>query len=186
MSTINLMLADVFTAPIGDPIAASAVKTKAPPSVASIVIRVPFLHGFSHRGFATPGGVVRAKFPLATASAVAPERLGACRRLDDKEGSRGAEDAQWPHCSRFHARDLHLVMGPAAPLTSVRIRELIAGQPPGAAHGIDVDEQGNGTVTVLAKLDLTVICIGRPALPGLGPSITSRTVAKAELILSSS
>jgi len=48
---------------------------------------------------------------------------------------------------RFHARDLHLVMGPAAPATSVRFRVLIDGQPPGAAHGIDVDEQGNGTVT---------------------------------------
>jgi len=47
---------------------------------------------------------------------------------------------------RFHARDLHLVMGPAAPGTSVRFRVLIDGQPPGAAHGIDVDEQGNGTV----------------------------------------
>ena len=48
---------------------------------------------------------------------------------------------------RFHARDLHLVMGPAAPATSVRFRVLIDGQPPGAAHGIDVDEQGNGTAT---------------------------------------
>ena len=48
---------------------------------------------------------------------------------------------------RFHARDLHLVMGPAAPGTSVRFRILIDGQPPGAAHGLDVDEQGNGTVT---------------------------------------
>src|SRR6266851_86319 len=48
---------------------------------------------------------------------------------------------------RFHARDLHLVMGPAAAGTSVRFRVLIDGQPPGAAHGIDVDEQGNGTVT---------------------------------------
>src|SRR5262245_17837785 len=48
---------------------------------------------------------------------------------------------------RFHARDLHLVMGPAAPGTSVRFRVLIDGQPPGAAHGIDVDEQGGGTVT---------------------------------------
>jgi thiol-disulfide isomerase/thioredoxin len=48
---------------------------------------------------------------------------------------------------RFHARDLHLVMGPAAPGTSVRFRVLIDGQPPGAAHGIDVDEQGNGTAT---------------------------------------
>jgi hypothetical protein len=48
---------------------------------------------------------------------------------------------------RFHARDLHLVMGPAAPGTSVRFRVLIDGQPPGAARGIDVDEQGDGTVT---------------------------------------
>jgi thiol-disulfide isomerase/thioredoxin len=48
---------------------------------------------------------------------------------------------------RFHARDLHLVMGPAAPGTPMRFRVLIDGQPPGAAHGIDVDEQGNGTVT---------------------------------------
>ena len=48
---------------------------------------------------------------------------------------------------RFHARDLHLVMGPAARGTSVRFRVLIDGKPPGAAHGIDVNDQGNGTVT---------------------------------------
>jgi thiol-disulfide isomerase/thioredoxin len=48
---------------------------------------------------------------------------------------------------RFHARDLHLVMGPAAPGTSVRFRVRIDGKPPGAAHGIDVDEQGDGTLT---------------------------------------
>src|SRR6266566_4373158 len=45
---------------------------------------------------------------------------------------------------RFHARDLHLVMGPAARGTSVRFRVFIDGQAPGAAHGSDVDEQGNG------------------------------------------
>jgi thiol-disulfide isomerase/thioredoxin len=48
---------------------------------------------------------------------------------------------------RFHARDLHLVMGPAAPGASVRFRVLIDGKPPLAAHGIDTDDQGNGTVT---------------------------------------
>jgi thiol-disulfide isomerase/thioredoxin len=48
---------------------------------------------------------------------------------------------------RFHARDLHLVMGPAAPGTSVRFRILIDGQPPGTAHGADTDDQGNGAVT---------------------------------------
>ena len=48
---------------------------------------------------------------------------------------------------RFHARDLHLVMGPAAPGLPVKFRVLIDGRPPGPAHGLDVDEQGDGTVT---------------------------------------
>ena len=29
----------------------------------------------------------------------------------------------------------------------MRFRVLIDGRPPGAAHGLDVDDQGNGTVT---------------------------------------
>jgi hypothetical protein len=37
--------------------------------------------------------------------------------------------------------------GPGTRGTSVRFRVLIDGNAPGAAHGIDVDEQGNGTVT---------------------------------------
>jgi len=48
---------------------------------------------------------------------------------------------------RFHARDLHLVMGPAARGASVSFRVLIDGQAPGAAHGIDVDDQGSGMAT---------------------------------------
>jgi len=48
---------------------------------------------------------------------------------------------------RFHARDVHLVMGPAAAGSAVRFRVLIDGKAPGAAHGGDIDAQGNGTVT---------------------------------------
>jgi len=48
---------------------------------------------------------------------------------------------------RFHARDLHLVMGPATRGTSMRFRMRLDGQPPGAAHGMDVDDHGHGTVT---------------------------------------
>jgi thiol-disulfide isomerase/thioredoxin len=47
-------------------------------------------------------------------------------------------------CS-FHARDLHLVMGPPARGRSVRFRVLLDGRPPGAAHGTDIDAEGNGT-----------------------------------------
>jgi thiol-disulfide isomerase/thioredoxin len=47
---------------------------------------------------------------------------------------------------RFHARDLHLVVGPSPAGTPVRFRVLLDGQPPGAAHGLDVDDEGFGTV----------------------------------------
>jgi thiol-disulfide isomerase/thioredoxin len=48
---------------------------------------------------------------------------------------------------RFHSRDLHLVMGPPSRGRPVKFRVLIDGQPPGVAHGTDVDERGNGTLT---------------------------------------
>jgi thiol-disulfide isomerase/thioredoxin len=48
---------------------------------------------------------------------------------------------------RFHARDAHLVMGPRERGTEVPFRVLLDGEPPGAAHGLDVDEDGNGTLS---------------------------------------
>jgi hypothetical protein len=48
---------------------------------------------------------------------------------------------------RFHARDLHLILGPATRGTSVRFRVRLDGRAPGEAHGSDVDAEGNGTVT---------------------------------------
>jgi thiol-disulfide isomerase/thioredoxin len=48
---------------------------------------------------------------------------------------------------RFHARDVHLVMGLPASDTAVPFRVLVDGEPPGDAHGLDVDEQGHGTVS---------------------------------------
>jgi hypothetical protein len=47
----------------------------------------------------------------------------------------------------FHARDLHLIMGAAKPGSSIKFRVLINGNPPGTAHGLDVDSNGYGTVT---------------------------------------
>jgi thiol-disulfide isomerase/thioredoxin len=47
---------------------------------------------------------------------------------------------------RFHARDVHLVMGPRPRETSMRFGVLIDGEPPGDSHGLDTDRQGRGTV----------------------------------------
>lgn len=48
---------------------------------------------------------------------------------------------------RFHARDVHLVMGPSTRQGAVPFRVSIDGQPPGANHGSDIDDRGQGTVT---------------------------------------
>jgi hypothetical protein len=48
---------------------------------------------------------------------------------------------------RFHARDLHLVLGPASGSKPVRFKVTLDGQPPGDNHGVDIDAGGNGTVT---------------------------------------
>ncbi len=57
--------------------------------------------------------------------------------LDDKGGS---------VAYRFHARDLHLVMGPGPNGSPVRFRVTIDGTAPGASHGADTDAEGAGVV----------------------------------------
>jgi hypothetical protein len=48
---------------------------------------------------------------------------------------------------RFHARDLHLVLGPSGDGKPVRFRVTVDGKPPGDSAGTDVDANGEGTVT---------------------------------------
>jgi hypothetical protein len=98
--------------------------------------------------FASPGGAVLDKPRDYTA----PEQLtlNQWALSGDWTVARGAavlNKANGRITYRFHARDLHLVMGPAAQGKPVRFRVVVDGHPPGAAHGIDVDDQGYGTVT---------------------------------------
>jgi thiol-disulfide isomerase/thioredoxin len=97
-------------------------------------------------GFASPGGAVLDKRHLYAA----PARLSLNQWAlsGDWTVSRQAmvlNSANGRVVYRFHARDLNLVMEPRAPGTAVRFRVLIDGKPPGASHGVDVDDQGNGT-----------------------------------------
>ncbi len=98
--------------------------------------------------FASPGGPVPGKPHVYTV----PARLGLNQwalsgdwTMEEEAITLNAANGQI--ACRFHARDLNLVMGPAAPATPVRFRVLLDGQPPGEAHGADVDGDGNGTLT---------------------------------------
>ena len=100
------------------------------------------------QGFASPGGPQR----NASARYEIPSRLGLNHwglSGDWTLRAQGAALGRGPGriAYRFHARDLNLVLGPAPGKDSVGFRVLIDGKPPGAAHGVDVDEKGHGTVT---------------------------------------
>jgi thiol-disulfide isomerase/thioredoxin len=97
--------------------------------------------------FASPGGIR----PGQSVVYGAPARLRLNEWALSGSWTMGKEAASLNQAGgrmafRFHARDLHLVMGPATPGTSIRFRVLIDGKPPGAAHGVDVDAQGYGTL----------------------------------------
>ncbi|WP_175886768.1 cytochrome c biogenesis protein DipZ [Burkholderia sp. BCC0044] len=98
--------------------------------------------------FASPGGAVRD----AAHRYDAPARpdlngwgLAGTWNVGAERASLAAPDGRIVY--RFHARDLHLVLGPGANGQPVRFRVTLDGAAPGAAHGTDVDAQGYGTVT---------------------------------------
>jgi thiol-disulfide isomerase/thioredoxin len=97
--------------------------------------------------FASPGGAARNKSHVYAPS----ERLSLNHWALAGDWTVGKEAIALNQTAgrieyRFHSRDLNLVMGPAARGASVRFRVSIDGQPPGDAHGADVDGQGNGTI----------------------------------------
>jgi thiol-disulfide isomerase/thioredoxin len=99
------------------------------------------------QNFASPGG---AAFDEAR-TYVAPDSLMLNRWAlsGDWTIERGASvlnRADGRIAFRFHARDVHLVMRAHERGGSVPFRVLVDGEPPGDAHGLDVDEQGQGTV----------------------------------------
>ncbi|WP_321865098.1 cytochrome c biogenesis protein DipZ [Burkholderia cenocepacia] len=98
--------------------------------------------------FASPGGVVRDAAHRYDAPA-GPDLngwgLAGTWNVGAERASLAAPDGRIVY--RFHARDLHLVLGPGANGQPVRFRVTLDGAAPGAAHGTDVDAQGYGTVT---------------------------------------
>lgn len=48
---------------------------------------------------------------------------------------------------RFHARDLHLVLGPAATGQPIAFKVTLDGKAPGEMHGVDVAPDGSGVIT---------------------------------------
>ena len=100
------------------------------------------------QNFASPGG---ARFDEPAGYVIPDEltlnewALGGAWRVERGASVLDQGGGQIAFC--FHARDVHLVMGPPERETSVPFRVLVDGDAPGVDHGFDVDEDGRGTVT---------------------------------------
>jgi thiol-disulfide isomerase/thioredoxin len=99
------------------------------------------------QNFSSPGGAVVGK--SRTYAAPARLSLNHWALAGDwtvEKGFAAANKADGRIAYRFHARDVHLVMGAADQSKPVRFRVKIDGAPAGADHGSDVDAEGMGSV----------------------------------------
>lgn len=98
-------------------------------------------------GFASPGGIrphTASVYRAATSLPLNRWSLEGAWTVGGEFATANDKGGRISH--RFHARDLHLVLGPSAPGQPVRFRVTIDGKPPGADHGFDIDADGFGSV----------------------------------------
>jgi hypothetical protein len=98
-------------------------------------------------GFASPGGLVRDRSHFYEE----PPKLDLNQWSLTGEWAVGDQPTELNEAGgrithRFHARDVNLVMGTQDGEGSVSFEVRIDGEPPGDAHGLDVDADGNGRV----------------------------------------
>ena len=145
---IRALLAEAGGKPIADAIMPVSGKgVEAPPDFANLGSPETYLGHAKARNFASAGGVR----PDTPRRYVAPRALALNHWGLMGNWTVGSEFATLTGAPggvafRFHARDLHMVLGPAADGRPVRVRVRIDGAPPGASHGVDVDPAGLGTV----------------------------------------
>jgi len=99
------------------------------------------------RNFASPGGAEPNRRRVYAAPArLARDQWALAGEWRMGNQATGLSKADGRLVCRFHARDLHLVMGPQRRNAAVRFRVTLDGRPPGAARGLDVDADGNGAL----------------------------------------
>ncbi|AKM29655.1 cytochrome C biogenesis protein [Pandoraea faecigallinarum] len=98
--------------------------------------------------FTSPGGVVKDRtneYRAPSAPSLNQWGLAGGWRVGPEQATATQAGARIVY--RFHARDLHLVLGPASDGKPVRFRVTLDAQAPGDAHGTDVAADGTGIVT---------------------------------------
>ena len=128
-------------------ITAKASGTQVAPDQADMLSDETYVGYAKSEGFASPEKVS----PDETRTYSAPAKMSLNNWSLEGAWNIGAEQARLAGASgkityRFHARDLHLVLGPAPDGKPIRFRVSIDGAAPGSSHGTDVAADGSGTI----------------------------------------
>jgi cytochrome c biogenesis protein CcdA/thiol-disulfide isomerase/thioredoxin len=131
----------------GDLVKVNATGVQAAPDLAAVRSPETYVGYSRHENFASPQSIARDH----RGSYTAPVRPVVNQWGLDGTWSVGEEHAELTTAPgkivfRFHARDLHLVLGPRPDGKPVRFRVSLDGAPPLADGGADVDKDGNGAV----------------------------------------
>jgi thiol-disulfide isomerase/thioredoxin len=145
---IQRLLTDAGKADVGrELVKVDAAGLEAPADWGSLKSPENYLGYQRTENFASPGGAQRGKGRVyAFPATFSRNQWALSGDWTMEKGATGANQAGGRIGYRFHARDLHLVMGPLRQGADVRFRVRLDGRPPDTAHGLDVDEQGNGIV----------------------------------------
>jgi len=145
---IQQLLAEAGKTAVSDgQVAVNAAGAEAAPDMRDVRSPETYVGYARAENFISPGGAVHDAPSLYAAGSPRLNEWGLSGKwsvggehavLDEKDGG---------ITYRFHARDLHLVLGPGADGKPVRFRVTIDGAAPNDSHGSDVDGDGQGVVT---------------------------------------
>jgi thiol-disulfide isomerase/thioredoxin len=145
---IQRLLREAGAEGVGDPLVSVAADgLEAQADWTSLASPETYLGYEQTQNFASPGAVAFDE----SRKYVAPEslRLNQWALSGDwtiESGASVLNRADGTIAFRFHARDVHLVLRARDQERTVPFGVLIDGEPPGDAHGLDVDEAGHGMV----------------------------------------
>ena len=146
---IRTLLEEANHKPLADaPTAIAATGAEAAPDTSDVQSQETYIGNERAERFASPGGFDEdgaRVYRIPASLKLNDWALSGSWQDDAKIGTLMSNTGSILY--RFHARDLHLVLGPATDGKPIRFRVTIDGKAPGADHGVDTDANGEGTVT---------------------------------------
>jgi cytochrome c biogenesis protein CcdA/thiol-disulfide isomerase/thioredoxin len=131
----------------GDLVQPKGQGVQAAPGTGPVLSGETYLGHARAEGYALPGGLARDRvrlYPAAPPLRTNQWSLSGEWAVDAERAVLHRPNGRIAY--RFHARDVHLVLGPSEDGKPVRFKVLLDGKPPLADRGADVDEQGVGTI----------------------------------------